>query len=182
MTWSHHPPCHINLWSSFHVRSPDKFRTLLHETYGYQAWHISGFRQEATNHKVKWLFDQVVTCDKFTWQIKSGVAPHQGDIWLTQLIRLLLKSHHSQSHMTIRLQSHMASCEAIFTFTRFMVNQTWQSCNHGLTSRLKIKLEKTFFRIKKQWSLTQNWWLWTSKFYMGSLSFRIEFISKTELK
>ena len=34
MTWTHHPQSHIKLRSGCQVKSPDKFKTLLQETYG----------------------------------------------------------------------------------------------------------------------------------------------------
>ena len=56
----------------------------------------------------------------FDQKPQADIAPHQRDIWLPHLIRLWLRSHHSQSHLTIRSKSHMASCEVIFTSTRLM--------------------------------------------------------------
>ena len=106
MTCSDHPQGDSNLWSGHHGRSHVKFKTFLHETDGSQTWQISGFWQEATNQKIKWFFYQVATCDKFMWQIISNLAPYlapyRRDIWLPHLIRLWLRSHHSQSHITTK--------------------------------------------------------------------------------
>ena len=126
MTWSDHPQGDSNLWSGHHGRSHVKFKTFLHETDGSQIWQISGFWQEATNQKIEWFFYQVATCDKFMWQIISNLAPYlapyRRDIWLPHLIRLWLRSHHSQSHITTKTQNHMLLSEAIFTSTRLMTS------------------------------------------------------------